>query len=212
MTSRSSLILPQVGTGLFSILEPHGIWTILIKCSYVGTSQSRLDCRLNCSKCTVLHSTNIYHEVWATGLGLHVIQFMSNTNYFLTGAGALVYLVVMGGDSCPECREIESQHWMEIFSHIFVLKNVIFAWKDENKWKKDRDWPIFLKKPIFYVEVAPGVRASRCPTDLTSFPSTKNVPTGFEASAAWCRTDHERPVQSRRVWKLNCQPFRHSDQ
>ena len=149
MTSRSSLILPQVGTGLFSILEPHGIWTILIKCSYVGTSQSRLDCRLNCSKCTVLHSTNIYHEVWATGLGLHVIQFMSNTNYFLTGAGALVYLVVMGGDSCPECREIESQHWMEFFSHIFVLENVIFAWKDENKWKKDRDWPIFFKKTNF---------------------------------------------------------------
>ena len=29
------------------------------------------------------------------------------------------------------------------FSHLFVVKIVMFAWKDENKWKRGRGWPIF---------------------------------------------------------------------
>ena len=37
-------------------------------------------------------------------------------------------LVVIRGDSCSEAREFESQHcyWMDIFSHLFVVKIVMF--------------------------------------------------------------------------------------
>ena len=35
---------------------------------------------------------------------------------------------------------------MDIYSHLFVVKIVMRVWKDENKWKRDRGWPIFLKK------------------------------------------------------------------
>ena len=39
-------------------------------------------------------------------------------------------LVVMGGDSCSKGRGFESQHcryWMDIFSHLFVVKIVVFV-------------------------------------------------------------------------------------
>ena len=54
-------------------------------------------------------------------------------------------LVVMGGDSCSKDCEFESWHpiyWMDIFSHLFVVKIVMYVWKDENKWKRGRGWPI----------------------------------------------------------------------
>ena len=35
--------------------------------------------------------------------------------------------MVMGGDSFPEGRGFESQHWMDIFSHLFVVKIVMFV-------------------------------------------------------------------------------------
>ena len=31
---------------------------------------------------------------------------------------------------------------MDIFSHLFVVKIVMNVWKDENKWKRGRGWPI----------------------------------------------------------------------
>ena len=40
-------------------------------------------------------------------------------------------LVVMGGD-----------YWMDIFSHLFVVRIVMFVRKDKNKWKRGRGWPI----------------------------------------------------------------------
>ena len=43
-------------------------------------------------------------------------------------------LVIMGGG------EFEFRHWMDIFT--FVAKIV----KDENKWKRGEDWPIFKKR------------------------------------------------------------------
>ena len=47
-------------------------------------------------------------------------------------------LVVMGGDSCSEGHQFESQHCIlnGHFSHVFVVKIVTFVWKDENKLKK----------------------------------------------------------------------------
>ena len=46
----------------------------------------------------------------------------------------------MGGDSCSKDRGFESQRLIldghDIFSHMFVVKIVMFVWKDENKWKK----------------------------------------------------------------------------
>ena len=40
----------------------------------------------------------------------------------------------------------DTVYWMDIFSNLFVVKIVICIWKDENKWKRGRDRPIFLKK------------------------------------------------------------------
>ena len=34
---------------------------------------------------------------------------------------------------------------MDIFSHLFVVKIVMCVWKDKNKWKRGRGWPIFWK-------------------------------------------------------------------
>ena len=61
-------------------------------------------------------------------------------------------LVVMGGDSCSEGHEFESQHRIldghDIFSHIFVVKIVMFVWKDNNKWKRGRGLPIIIKRIV----------------------------------------------------------------
>ena len=51
-------------------------------------------------------------------------------------------LVVMGGDSCSEGRGFESQHSI-LDGHLFVVKIVMFVWKDEKKRKRVRGWPIF---------------------------------------------------------------------
>ena len=50
----------------------------------------------------------------------------------------------MGGDSCSECRGFESQHSLlyRHFSHIFVIKIVMFVRKDENKRKRGWGWTI----------------------------------------------------------------------
>ena len=53
-------------------------------------------------------------------------------------------LVVMGGDSCSEGREFESQHRMDISSHLFVVRIVMFVWRDKNKWKDAEDGPFFF--------------------------------------------------------------------
>ena len=47
-------------------------------------------------------------------------------------------LVVMGGDSVLKVVGLNPRtiYWMDIFSHIFVVKIVVFVWKDENKRKK----------------------------------------------------------------------------
>ena len=46
-------------------------------------------------------------------------------------AGALVYLVVMGGDSCSKGLWFESQYRMQDghFSHLFVVRIVMFVWR-----------------------------------------------------------------------------------
>ena len=60
----------------------------------------------------------------------------------------------MGGNSCNEGRGFESQHCKmdRKISHIFVVKNVMFVWKDENKQKEAGDCP-FLEKVYLRSEV-----------------------------------------------------------
>ena len=48
-------------------------------------------------------------------------------------------LVVMGEGSCPKVVGSNPGTWMDIFSHLFVVKIVMSVWKDENKWKRGRD-------------------------------------------------------------------------
>ena len=52
----------------------------------------------------------------------------------------------MGGDSCSKGRGFESQHRIldGDFSHIFVVRIVMFVWKDENKLNRGLERP-FLK-------------------------------------------------------------------
>ena len=54
-------------------------------------------------------------------------------------------LVVMGGDSCSKGREFKSHQRIldGHFSHLFVVRIVMFVWKDENKQKRGRGSPIF---------------------------------------------------------------------
>ena len=56
-------------------------------------------------------------------------------------------LVVMGGDSCSKGREFESGHHIMDghFSHLFVVKIVMFVWRNETKWKRGQGWPILKK-------------------------------------------------------------------
>ena len=53
-------------------------------------------------------------------------------------------LVVMWGCSCSEGCGFEYQHHIldGHFSQIFVVKIVMFVWKDENKFKRGRALPI----------------------------------------------------------------------
>ena len=39
-------------------------------------------------------------------------------------------------------------YWMDIFSHLYVVKILMFVWKDKNKWKSGRRWK-YIKK--FYI-------------------------------------------------------------
>ena len=56
--------------------------------------------------------------------------------------------MVKGGDSKSEGCEFES--WRRIldghFSHVFVVRIVMFVCKRRNKRNRGRGWPIFLKK------------------------------------------------------------------
>ena len=58
-------------------------------------------------------------------------------------------LVVMGGDLCSKGCGFESwRHIMDghnIFSHKFVVRIVMFVWKDKNKRKTGQDGPFFIK-------------------------------------------------------------------
>ena len=66
--------------------------------------------------------------------------------------------MVMGGDSCYENNEFESQHHiLNMFSHIFFVKIVMFSRKDENKRKKAGDGP-FLKEIVQQHDLGPIVK------------------------------------------------------
>ena len=57
-------------------------------------------------------------------------------------------LVVMGGHSCSKGSEFESLHHIldgHFFTYLFDVKFVMCVWKDENKWKRGRVWPILKK-------------------------------------------------------------------
>ena len=55
-------------------------------------------------------------------------------------------LVVMEGDSSPKVvgSNPSTIYWMNILSHLFVVRIVMFVLKDENKRKRGRrGWPNF---------------------------------------------------------------------
>ena len=57
----------------------------------------------------------------------------------------------MRGDSCSKGREFKSRQCIldGHFSHLFVVKIVMCVWKDQNKLKRGRGWPIFKNKNQF---------------------------------------------------------------
>ena len=54
-------------------------------------------------------------------------------------------LVIMGGDSSPEGCGFEHLYWRFIHLAIFIVKNGMFVWNDENKRKEAGDGPISKK-------------------------------------------------------------------
>ena len=57
--------------------------------------------------------------------------------------------------------------WTWHFSHLFVVKIVMMCvWKDGNKWKRGRGWPIFLKKKHYllkFVRITCKIHALKLP-------------------------------------------------
>ena len=53
-------------------------------------------------------------------------------------------LVAMAGGSCAKGHGFENstEYWVDILSHLFVVRIVMFVWKGENKRKRGRGWPI----------------------------------------------------------------------
>ena len=102
------------------------------------TSDIRSDCSADWATSTIhpqLHSWSINFEAISIVAPLKVRSLPDSAQYFsatkVTGLGGSPGLGVMGRDSCPKGRGLESWHGMDIFSHIFVVKIVmLFAWKD----------------------------------------------------------------------------------
>ena len=63
-------------------------------------------------------------------------------------------LVVMGGDSCFRGCKFESQHRIldGHFSHVSVVRIVMFVWKDEKKRKRDQGWQSKKIQHIWHVD------------------------------------------------------------
>ena len=61
-----------------------------------------------------------------------------------SGLGGIPGPVVMVGDSCSKGHRFESQH--HLLDGHFITFVVVKIIKDENKRKRVRGWPIFLKK------------------------------------------------------------------
>ena len=76
-------------------------------------------------------------------------------------------LVVMGGGLCSIGHGFESRRHIldrhNIFSHIFVVRIVMFVWKDDNKQKRGRGWKIkkIEKNMLIWLYVIYGVRICR---------------------------------------------------
>ena len=63
--------------------------------------------------------------------------------------------MVMGGDSFSEGRGFKSHYYIQEghFSHVFVVKIIMFVWKDDNHQKEPGDGPFknnkqFANNPI----------------------------------------------------------------
>ena len=55
------------------------------------------------------------------------------------------------------------------FSHLFVVKIVMCVWKDENKWKRGRGWPVLTNKYKCYIALIPQRTRPRKMLELDIF-------------------------------------------
>ena len=98
-----------------------------------------------------------------------VIEHKNGLKLSWVGGSPSPGLVVMGGDSCSKGRGFESRRRIldghNIFSHIFVVKIVMFVWRDKNKWKRGREWPIFFIKKLSWV-VSQRISVEKCSFQL----------------------------------------------
>ena len=76
---------------------------------------------------------------------------------------------VMGGDSCSGGQGFESQHGIldGHFPHLLVAKILVFVWKDENKWKKDRGWPNFKNVPTCEYSISDAIKKAEIMAQFT---------------------------------------------
>ena len=102
------------------------------------------------------------------------IRKESTTSLISLSSNILQPLLLLASSLCFEGREPRSsgfersvvfrRSWVRIpapytdgrkkYSHIFVVRIVMFVWKDENKRKRGRGWPIFQKSLSFEIKLS----------------------------------------------------------
>ena len=111
---------------------------------------------------TIITLVLMYWHTWYRSISVWLTNF-SFKYHFSAANSTLIgrdpYLVVMVGDLCWEGHGFESRRRIldghNIFSHILVVRIVMFVWKDENKRKRDRGCPLLKKDQSIELEVVP---------------------------------------------------------
>ena len=104
---------------------------VIYELAYDGRNKS-FRIMLACVFLSYLLSLSLYYS----HIGIYSLILVSVLKNSLLGRSP--GLVVMGGDSCSEGCGRKSQHRTldGHFSHLFVVKIVMFVWKEENKLKR----------------------------------------------------------------------------
>ena len=144
---------------LWHLFGPHcpDFWQLLGQFLLISTNYSLYDMGNILLKLlvTLLAWLSIFDEAWND----HKKNFFSKKNIFATQnilfRGGSPGLVVTGDDLCPGGHGFESSHHildeLDIFSYLFVVKIVLFAWKRTKINEKRPGLAHFEKNYFFFL-------------------------------------------------------------